>query len=550
MTILRLIFQQYRLPFVLMLVLTIISSALGIGVLAYINRYLLSAQIERPTLTLFGFALLVLAYLAVSVLAQVKLAKIGHGFVFSMQLQLIKRIMDSSQLQIQATGKAKILASLANDIRTMSIAFTRLPELLQGVLFVLACSAYLIYLSPRLFVVTAILLVLMMVVSHFIVLGHYRHFRKMRASEDELYRHYQTTLDGHKELALNRYRAERFFREEFSPEAANKRESHIYADSYHVLAVNWGSSVMLAAVGVVFYLAVYRDWASLADAITISMTILFMRGPLMVAVGALPTLMQSQVAINALDSLELSEHEADFIKDSQKLADDWQAIRLENVTYQHPSQGGKTFALAPINLTLKHGETVFLIGANGSGKSTLSMILAGLYAPSSGKIFVDDVEITEANRSAYRQLFASVFTDFHLFEQLLDGMGVDVADELIDTWLAHLQLSEKVSIKQSRLLHNKLSQGQRKRLGLLSATLESRSLLILDEWAADQDPQFRRVFYEMLLPLLKQHGYTVFAISHDDKYFHHAERIISMQQGVLHEHDSLEAAQVADESSR
>lgn len=548
MYIIRLIYQQYRVSFLLMIALTIISSLLGIGVLAYINNYLLQVQTEYSLTTLLNFGLLVLFYLLFSMLAQIKLSKIGHGFIFNMQSQLVKRIMDSSEIQIQLAGKPKILASLAGDIRTMSIAFMRLPDLLQGLLFVLACSAYLIWLSPRLFAVTALLMVLMIVVSHFIVLLHYRYFRQMRAAENELYRHYETTLNGHKELSLNRYRAERFFYEEFTPKAQHKRDFHIYADTYHIFAVNWGSSIMLAAVGIIFYLATYHNWASFTDATSVSMIILFMRGPLTSAIGALPAIMQSQVAIQAIDALKLTQHQAAFIDNKQVLPNDWQQIRLENVTYSHVSEAQQKFALQPINLTLNRGETVFLIGANGSGKSTLSMVLAGLYIPTSGKIFVDDIEITDCNRNAYRQLFASVFTDFHLFEQLIDGMGVDVADELIDSWLTHLQLADKVSIEQSRILHSKLSQGQRKRLGLLTATLENRSMLILDEWAADQDPQFRRVFYENLLPLLQQHGYTIFAISHDDKYFHHAKRIISMQQGCLNEYNATDAIDAAEKA--
>jgi len=233
-----------------------------------------------------------------------------------------------------------------------------------------------------------------------------------------------------------------------------------------------------------------------------------------------------------------------------RLPENWREIRLQDVTYVYPQQGGQTFALQPINLTIKRGETLFLIGGNGSGKSTLSMLLAGLYAPASGKIFVDDTEITAENRPAYQQLFASVFTDFHIFEQLINGIGEDAAEAQIAQWLAHLQLDEKVKIEQNRILNSKLSQGQKKRLGLLTAALENRSIIILDEWAADQDPQFRRIFYEQLLPLLKQSGSTIFAISHDDKYFHHAERIISMKQGVLSEYDSETAKSVAEEHSR
>ncbi|MDO4641848.1 MAG: multidrug ABC transporter permease/ATP-binding protein [Neisseria sp.] len=549
MSILQIIYREHRRPFLLMFALTLLSGALGIGVLAYINSRLLHSGGADAEAALWQFGLLVLFYFVAATFAQIKLAQIGHNFLYTMQTRLVKQIMDAGIEQIQQAGKAKILAALSNDIRTLSISFARLPELVQGILFATACSLYLIWLSPGLFAVTALMLVLMIAVSHAIVKLHYRYFRRMRHAEDELYRHYETALDGHKELTLNRYRAERFFRDEFTSEAANKRDFHVQADAYHLTAVNWGNSIMLAAVGVIFYLAVYHDWASLSDAATVSMTVLFMRGPLTSAIGAFPVILQSQVALQALAQLGLPEHRADF-HDAGQIPQAWQQIRLENVSYHYPAQGGQVFALEPLNLTLKRGETVFLIGANGSGKSTLSMVLAGLYRPSSGKIYVDDTEITDANRSAYRQLFASVFTDFHLFGQLTDGMGQDVAEGLIADWLEHLQLSDKAKIETGRILNSKLSQGQRKRLALLAAALEQRSILILDEWVADQDPQFRRIFYERLLPLLQQSGYTVFAISHDDKYFNHAERILSMKQGVLSEHDAQEAVRVADEHSR
>lgn len=264
------------------------------------------------------------------------------------------------------------------------------------------------------------------------------------------------------------------------------------------------------------------------------MTVLLMRGPLTAAIGALPTVLQSRIAMQALQQLELSDAQSGF-HDAQTLPQNWQQIRLDNVSYHYPSQAGQVFALQPTSLTIQRGETIFLIGANGSGKSTLCMLLAGLYTPSSGKLWVDDIEIGEHNRHAYRQLFASVFTDFHLFDQLMDGFGGEVAEQWIADWLSHLQLADKAKIEQGKLLNKRLSQGQKKRLALLLAAAEQRSILLLDEWAADQDPEFRALFYQELLPLLKQQGHTVFAISHDDKYFQHADRLLAMQQGCLSE---------------
>lgn len=530
-----------------MFALTLLSGGLGIGTLSYINNHLL--QENQANGGMGAFILLLLVYLVVSSVAQIQLAKIGQNFIYDTQAQFVKRIMDSHDAQIQLIGKPKILASLSNDVRSLSIAFTRLPELVQGALFTVVCSLYLMILSFKLFIVVAILMTLMIAGTHFVVKRHYGSFRQMRDAEDHIQTHYETALNGHKELKLNRFRAERFYRETFLPKAQLRRDAHVQADSYHAIAINWGNSVMLGAVGLIFHLSMQYGWASLSDAATITMIVLFMRAPLTAAIGAFPAMLQSQVGLQALKNLGLVDYQPQF-HGNFRLPENWQRIRLEGVTYAYPVQGGQHFSLQPIDLTIERGETLFLIGGNGSGKSTLSMVLAGLYAPTSGKIFVDDIEITEENRDAYRQLFASVFTDFHLFEQIMDGMGNDVAEQQIDTWLNHLQLSDKVKIEQKRILNSKLSQGQRKRLGLMIAALEQRSIMILDEWAADQDPQFRRVFYENLLPILKACGYTVFAISHDDKYFHHAERMVAMKNGELSEVDAQSATRLADEQSR
>ena len=213
-------------------------------------------------------------------------------------------------------------------------------------------------------------------------------------------------------------------------------------------------------------------------------------------------------------------------------------ITLRDVRFTY--DGGATWALDGVSLDIRRGERICLTGPNGSGKSTLSMVLAGLYTPQSGKIFVDNTEITEANRSAYRQLFASVFTDFHLFEKLVGDKGEDVSAELIAEWLGRLKMDEKVKIEQSRILNSKLSQGQKKRLGLLAAALENRSMLILDEWAADQDPAYRRVFYHHIIPMLQKMGKTLFIISHDDSYFEKADRLLMMKNGELSELTGLQ----------
>lgn len=248
----------------------------------------------------------------------------------------------------------------------------------------------------------------------------------------------------------------------------------------------------------------------------------------------MPTLLSAQVAFDKLKTLALTEYRAEFGESAAH--GDWQTLELRGVTFAYAAgEHGKGFEVGPVDLTLSRGELVFLIGGNGSGKSTLARLLTGLYQPRSGEILVDGTPVDEAGWQAFRSRFAAVFTDFHLFDQVIgpDGEAPDTA--LAEAWIARLGMGEKLHFDGWRVTDTQLSQGQRKRLALLLAVAEQRDILLLDEWAADQDPQFRRIFYRELLPLLREHGKTVFAISHDDHYFQHADRLLEMRAGQLSE---------------
>jgi putative ATP-binding cassette transporter len=189
--------------------------------------------------------------------------------------------------------------------------------------------------------------------------------------------------------------------------------------------------------------------------------------------------------------------------------------------------------VGPLDLTLRRGELVFLIGGNGSGKSTLAKLLTGLYRPQQGDLLLDGEPMSDA--PAYRQRFSAVFTDFHQFTELVGPEGEQAGPALVEAWLEDLAMRDKLAFEGQCVTNPELSQGQRKRLALLMAVAEERDLLLLDEWAADQDPQFRRVFYRDLLPRLQAMGKTVFAISHDDHYFDRADRLLEMHDGRLSE---------------
>ncbi|WP_417330215.1 multidrug ABC transporter permease/ATP-binding protein [Halomonas cupida] len=551
MELLSVVYRYYRWPFIGVMVLSLASAALGIGAIAFINRRLIE-NVGGPMGVLPEFLGVILALLVVTLASQLALTLLGHHFVFGLRGRLVKRILDTDIERLERLGSAELLTSLSSDVRNITIAFVRLPELVQGIILTIGSALYLGWLSPSLLLVTSLWVAITIIGGSLLVSRVYRHLARVREAEERLYRDYESVIHGRKELALNRGRARRLFEESFIGNARDYRDQVVRADTYHLSAVNWSNIMMLGAIGIVFFLANGLGWATTGVAATYSLTLLFLRTPLLQAVGALPTLLSAQVAFNKLHQLQLAEHD-DAFHIQEALPGDWQTLSLEDVCFQYGASdvgrgvggevggevgrevGREGFRVGPIDLVLRRGELVFLIGGNGSGKSTLARLLTGLYRPESGEIHLDGKPVSDEQLCAWRQRFSAVFTDFHQFDQLIGQDGGQADPRLVEDWLEYLAMREKLHFDGQRVTNPELSQGQRKRLALLMAVAEQRDILLLDEWAADQDPQFRRVFYRDLLPRLQQMGKTILAISHDDHYFQHADRLLEMRNGKLFE---------------
>ncbi|HAT1574202.1 TPA: multidrug ABC transporter permease/ATP-binding protein [Raoultella ornithinolytica] len=529
MELLLLVWRQYRWPFISVIALSLLSAALGIGLIAFINLRLMTV-VDTSLAVLPEFLGLLLLLMVVTLGSQLALTTLGHHFVFRLRGEFIKRILDTQIEKVEKIGSASLLAGLTSDIRNITIAFVRLPELVQGIILTFGSAAYLAWLSGKMMMVTALWMALTIWGGFVLVARVYRHMATLRETEDKLYHDYQTVLEGRKELTLNRERAEYVFNQLYLPDAREYRHHIIRADTFHLSAVNWSNIMMLGAIGLVFWMANSLGWANTAVAATYSLTLLFLRTPLLSAVGALPTLLSAQVAFNKLNTFSLAPYRADFPQPEPH--PHWQTLELRDVCFHYPDN---SFAVGPINLTLQRGELVFLIGGNGSGKSTLAMLLTGLYQPASGQILLDGQPLAADKPEDYRKLFSAVFTDVWLFDRLLGPGGKAADSALVDQWMAYLKMTHKLQLDNGRIVDLKLSKGQKKRVALLLALAEERDIILLDEWAADQDPHFRREFYQLLLPLLQQMGKTVFAISHDDHYFQHAERLLEMRSGQLTE---------------
>ncbi|MDD3483029.1 cyclic peptide export ABC transporter [Azovibrio restrictus] len=274
-----------------------------------------------------------------------------------------------------------------------------------------------------------------------------------------------------------------------------------------------------------------------AVALPVTLMLCLLLAPLAALLATLPVCVASEAAAANLLQLEQMLLAAGKMAPREQVVpgqplEKLEKLELRRVCFTHMGEDG-SFSVGPVDLTIHGGETLFITGGNGSGKSTLIKLMTGLYPPLSGELLVNDVALDHADAQAFRDHFCAVFSDFHLFSKLY---GIGRPDpEQVRQWLEEMEIGDKTEVVDGAFSTTDLSSGQRKRLALISAMLEDKPVVVLDEWAADQDPHFRRKFYEELLPRMKAAGKTVIAVTHDDRYFHLADRRLHMEEGQLSE---------------
>ncbi len=340
-------------------------------------------------------------------------------------------------------------------------------------------------------------------------------------------------LDGFVELAFRR-RA----RGELHADIGAASDSLRYAGirSSRLLADNTmlTNTLVFALLAVVAFVLRQRVALAPDEFARLIAAAIFLRAPLTaLSAGFLPYV-RSNVSLAEIAALEAKLAHASADRAPAATEDPWPTpptlLAARELRYRYPNTPvGPGFAIGPIDLELPAGAIVFIVGGNGSGKSTLFRLLAGLYRPSAGELRLDEVALTPAELPAYRERVSAVFGEFHLFERVYEPAQVDPAQ--VEALLERLGLTGVTAYVDGRFTKLALSRGQRKRLALLVTLLEDRPIVLLDEWAADQDPSFRREFYERLLPELRAAGKIVVAISHDDRYFDRADRVITMDYG-------------------
>jgi putative ATP-binding cassette transporter len=471
--------------------------------------------------------------------ARSELIDLAQDSVYQLRLRLSQRILAAPLQQLERLGPDQLLAVLTKDVQAISNTVFILPFLCIDTAVIGGCLVYLGSLSSWVLVIVVVFLGVAIALVQVLVGYAYRFIRLARKEIDYLFQHFRSITDGIKELKLHSPRRQAFFEEDLTVSAAASRDYEKTAFKLVAVATGGGQLLFFALIGLLLFGVPRILPEALAVLPAYVLTLTYVQGPLKNLVQQVPVLANANVSIKKVNEMGLTLSKQAEIDTAVKppVEASWHRLELRHVTHTyHSDEAEHPFTVGPIDLTLKSGELVFIVGGNGSGKSTLAKLLTGLYVPESGELRLDGEPIVEANREWYRQHFSAIFSDFYLFERLL-GMEITGLDEQAQLYLKKLELHKKVDVQAGQFSTTALSQGQRKRLALLAAYLEDRPIYLFDEWAADQDPIFREIFYTQLLAELKQRGKTVLVISHDDHFFHLADRIIKLDYGQIEADD-------------
>ncbi|MDI1278598.1 cyclic peptide export ABC transporter [Methylobacter sp.] len=512
----------------------IISGLSSAALVALINSTL-SNTLDAKLLP-WLFVGLSIAVLSSGFLSNYLLNRLSAKIVCDLRIQISRLILAAPYPYLQKLGKSALLAHLTEDISVIANASQLLPLVCINFAVVAGCMTYLSWLSWHLALVLAGVIVFGVLSSSLFREWPKKAVLKAREEYDVLNSDFRALTEGVRELKLHRQRSEAFMAQSLAASAEAYRRYSFRGAVAYLLVNQWAQLLYFLVIGVILY--VFPVWQVIDQKVIGGYTLvfLFMMSPLSILTTSLPVFSRAKVSLQKVrqlgEQLKNQAIQADA-PDKREVCTNFSGLSLQGVTHSfHREKENRNFTLGPIDLDFKSGELVFLVGGNGSGKTTLAMLLIGLYTPEQGDIRWNGEVVDDGNKEDYLQNFSVIFSDFYLFDELY-GFDNEKNHVLIADYLQRLHLHHKVRVENGRFSSVNLSQGQRKRLALLVAYLEDRPFYVFDEWAADQDPEFKHLFYTELLPALKARGKTVLVISHDDRYFYLADRCIKLEEGQI-----------------
>ncbi|MEP2024450.1 MAG: cyclic peptide export ABC transporter [Reichenbachiella sp.] len=519
--------------FILAIFVSVLSGVCSTYVIKLIHQYIKFGLVEGQNF-FTQFAISVFCFGVFGVLSSYFISVLTQSMVFKLRVELSKKILNASFQKIERKLDL-VLPVLTADINLVSASMNRLPPVVTGLATAIGCLIYLFYLSWVLTLGCTVIFAFGFVVNYVALPYLKKYSEQAREEWDKIHKNFEGVVLGMKELKLNQDHRENFIRKNIEPSCLNERAFRVKEETLYAVSARVIEVVLFFGVGILIFLIDGNDLITKESFGNYLLVLLFTVAPLATVSGFLKHLKRTQVSLNKIEQIGISL--ASELEDQQadKVAPNWSSdldpiFSLSNVHFNYGQD--ENFSIGPLNMAVMKGEIIYVVGGNGSGKTTFIKTLTGLYQATSGELWFKNQKIDQHSLDHYRKHFAGVFTDYHLFDDLhhIENRMIDIHAEAL---LEQLEIGHKVQIRDKKISTTRLSYGQRKRLAMMVSILEDKEIYIFDEWAANQDPYFKEIFYAKLLPQLKDLGKTIVAISHDEKYFSYADRVVKMEEGEL-----------------
>ncbi|MCL9807009.1 cyclic peptide export ABC transporter [Flavobacterium amniphilum] len=467
-----------------------------------------------------------------NIIFQKKINRYSFEILYENEKKIFDKILKTPLITLERLGSQRFFTAI-EDLRVFSTFPEVVTHTINSLLMLVLCMVYLFTLSVS-SALTVVTLIILIAVTYFIVINTMsKKVINLRKYNENYYEYVDDVIKGFKGFKLSGLRRDNLMNKHLSPNRENAKTLD-FNINFVFLSINLISQYGLyLVIGVILFLLPQIGLLEREDVVSYVVVLLFLAGPINNLINMQNIYTRLSVANRRINNF-LKDFDAaeETVEIQNGTSQAFNSLIFNNISFAYENDAAeKMFALGPINLSIEKGETIFVIGGNGSGKSTFINILTGLYQPSEGEVILNGVK-SNNQRTPTQNLIAAVFTDNHIFSQNYDDYALENNKDYQEL-LKIMELDKVILDDKEDSARRPFSKGQSKRMSLIFALLEEKPILVLDEWAADQDPHFRKYFYENLLPKLKQEGKTIVAVTHDDAYFKYADRILKFDYGQI-----------------
>lgn len=484
------------------------------------------------------FIILIIVSFVASRYFQIFMLKLTSDLSYEMGVQIFRKVRAATNEHFQKYGKEKIY-SLIHDTEVVSQFPSAFVDAFNSLIVFIVGLTYLFTVSVlgALFV-----LIILLVVS---TLYYWRTKKTMlfieqtRSLSDDYHKNIHDLLNGFKEIKMSSVKSNNLY---------NRLNSnrHVVKNLNLAASVKWLDNELLGRyfwyilIGIILYVLPKYYLIDSKMITTFIVILLFLIGPIGSLIGVIPFYSKITTSMNKLRQFDMNVDQSEMELNINRVNSrypDFKELIVKNVTYAYTGECGEPgFSVDVQEFKVKRGEIIFITGGNGSGKTTFLNILLGLVPQHSGEIYYNGVKVEKQDIPRYRNSIAAIFASDYLLSQNYEDFIIDDKSEVLREFIALMKLDSIVKIDvEANRLEIELSKGQQKRISMIYALMENKDILVLDEWAADQDPAFKAYFYNEFLPELRLRGKTVILVTHDDNYYKFADRIIKFTSGEVSE---------------